>query len=205
MIKAVIFDIGNVLIGWQPEHFYDRELGQERRERLFAEVDLHGMNLAVDAGADFKQTIYDKAAEHPEWQDEICMWHDRWLELAGPTIERSVRIMRRLRANGTPVHALTNFGVDSFALAARHYDFLNEFDMPFVSGRMQMVKPDPQIYAAVEAQTGLAPEVLFFTDDRADNIDAASARGWQTHLFDGPQGLADRLASLGLLSTAEAK
>ncbi|MEM1272489.1 MAG: HAD family hydrolase [Pseudomonadota bacterium] len=203
-IEAVIFDIGNVLIGWQPERFYDQELGRDRRQKLFAEVDLHSMNLAVDAGSDFKQTIYETADAHPDWSTEIRMWHDRWLDLAGPTIERSVRLMRALRAKGVPVHALTNFGVDSFALAARHYDFLNEFDRPFVSGRMRMVKPDPKIYAAVETALELPGDALFFADDRADNIVAATARGWQAHLFETPAGLADRLVAEGLLSQAEA-
>ncbi len=205
MIRAVIFDIGNVLLGWRPEDFYDREIGPERRAQLFSEVDLNEMNLRVDAGGDFRETVYAKAEQHPEWSDEVRMWHDRWLELAGPVIDRSVRMMRALRANGTPVHALTNFGVDSFELARNHpeFDFLNEFDVPFVSGRMRMVKPDAGIYAAVEERLGLPTESLFFTDDREDNITAAAARGWQTHLFDGPEGLAAALLERGLLSEIE--
>ena len=206
MIQAVIFDIGNVLIGWQPEAFYDREIGSDRRHRLFSEVDLHEMNNRVDMGEDFTDTIYAAAEAHPEWRAEIRMWHDRWLELAGPVIPRSVRMMRALRAKGVPVHALTNFGVGSFDLAARQpeYDFLNEFDMPFVSGRMKLVKPDPAIYAQVEAKLGLPGEALFFTDDRADNIAAADARGWKTHQFDAPEGLAAALVHQGLLTEAEA-
>ena len=206
MIQAVIFDIGNVLIGWQPEDFYDREIGSDRRVRLFSEVDLHEMNNRVDMGEDFTDTIYAKADEHPEWRAEIRMWHDRWLELAGPVIPRSVRMLRALRAKGVAVHALSNFGVGSFDLAARQpeYDFLNEFDVPFVSGHMKLVKPDPAIYAEVEAKLDLPGEALFFTDDRADNIAAADARGWQTHQFDAPEGLAAALVGHGLLTEAEA-
>ena len=206
MIQAVIFDIGNVLIGWQPEDFYDREIGSDRRVRLFSEVDLHEMNNRVDMGEDFTDTIYAKADAHPEWRAEIRMWHDRWLELAGPVIPRSVRMLRALRAKGVAVHALSNFGVGSFDLAARQpeYDFLNEFDVPFVSGHMKLVKPDPAIYAEVEAKLGLPGEALFFTDDRADNIAAADARGWQTHQFDAPEGLAAALVGHGLLTEAEA-
>lgn len=206
MIQAVIFDIGNVLIGWQPEDFYDREIGSDRRHRLFSEVDLHEMNNRVDMGEDFTQTIYGWADRHPEWRTEIRIWHDRWLELTGPVIGQSVRMMRALRAKGIPVHALTNFGVGSFDLACTHpaYDFLTEFDIPFVSGRMEMVKPDPAIYAAVEEKLGLPTEALFFTDDRADNIAAAQARGWQTHQFLGPEGLAAQMVALGLLTKTEA-
>ncbi|MFP4045334.1 MAG: HAD family phosphatase, partial [Rhodosalinus sp.] len=83
---AVIFDIGNVLIEWQPERFYDAEIGEARRRAMFAAVDLHGMNDEVDRGADFRETIYATAERHPEFRDEIRMWHDRWIELAQPVI-----------------------------------------------------------------------------------------------------------------------
>ena len=198
-IDAVIFDIGNVLIEWQPERFYDAQIGPDRRRAMFAEIDLHGMNDLVDRGGDFREVIYGWAERHPAWRDEIRMWHDRWSEIAGPTIAPSVAILRALRANGVPVFALSNFGVGSFAVAERDYDFLGEFDRRFLSGEMRMAKPDAEIYAAVEAATGLAPERLLFVDDRMDNIAAAAARGWQTHLFDGPDGWAARLVTLGLL------
>lgn len=202
--SVVIFDIGNVLIEWIPEDFYIREIGRTRQEQLFAAVDLHEMNNQVDMGADFKGTIYDWADAHPEWGNEIRMWHDRWLEVAGDVIEHSVRMMRALRAKDVPVHALTNFGVGSFELALGHFDFLGEFDIPFVSGRMQLVKPDPAIYAAVEAELGLPTDQIFFTDDRADNIAVAKARGWQTHQFQGADGLAEAFVALGLLTEEEA-
>lgn len=179
-IQSVIFDIGNVLIGWRPENFYDREIGRERREALFAEVDLHEMNNRVDMGHLFSDTVLGMIDIYPDWEKELRMWHDRWLDLTGPVIARSVRMMRALRAKGVPVHALTNFGVETYALSCKQpqYDFLNEFDVPFVSGRMKMVKPDPAIYAAVETELGLDPAGLFFTDDRDDNIAMAKSRGW---------------------------
>ena len=204
-IDAVIFDIGTVLIEWQPERFYDARIGADRRRAMFAEIDLHGMNDLVDRGGDFRDTIYGWAERHPAWRDEIRLWHDRWCEIAGPTIEPSVAILRALRANGVPVFALSNFGVGTFAVAERDYDFLGEFDRRFLSGEMRMAKPDAEIYAAVEAESGLAPDRLLFVDDRADNIAAAAARGWQTHLFDGPDGWAARLVGLGLLPDAGRK
>lgn len=202
--EAVVFDIGNVLIEWQPERFYDREIGPERRRALFAAVDLGGMNDSVDLGAPFAETVYATARAHPDWQDEIRLWHDRWIELAAPDIPHSVRLLRALRARSVPVFALSNFGVGSFEVALAHYPFLDEFDRRYISGHLRMMKPDPEIYERVEADFGLPPERLLFTDDRADNIAAAGARGWQTHLFDGPAGLAGRLVAAGLLSEAEA-
>jgi 2-haloacid dehalogenase len=203
-VEAVIFDIGNVLTCWQPEAFYDRVLGADRRRALFAAVDLHGMNDAVDAGAEFRDTIYAWAEEHPEWSAEIVMWHDRWIELASPRIEGSIALLRALRAKGVPVFALTNFGASSYAAAVPLLDFLSEFDREYVSGRMGVIKPDPRIYAMVEADCGVAPGRLLFTDDKADNIAAAAARGWGTHHFAGWQGWARRLVDEGLLTQREA-
>lgn len=202
--EAVIFDIGNVLIEWQPERFYDRVIGENRRRAMFAEVDLHGMNDRVDLGGHFTETIYATAEAHPKWRDEIRMWHDHWLELATPPIDRSLRLLRALRARGVPVFSLTNFGIQSFDFAATHYPFLREFDRQYISGHMKVIKPDPRIYEMVEVDCGIAPEALIFTDDRADNIQMAASRGWRTHLFDGPDGWAERLVAEGLLTEEEA-
>lgn len=198
-IEAVVFDIGNVLIEWNPERFYDAEIGEARRKALFSGVDLHGMNDRVDLGHDFRQTIYDTAEAHPAFRDDIRLWHDRWIEMASPAIDLSVQLLRALRANGVPVFALSNFGIDSFAHAETYYDFLGEFDRRYISGHMGVIKPDPEIYRQLEEDCGVAPGALLFTDDRADNIAMAASRGWQTHHFTGPQGLAERLQSEGLV------
>ncbi|MGB3245706.1 MAG: HAD family phosphatase [Sulfitobacter sp.] len=198
--QAVVFDIGNVLIEWQPERFFDAEMGADRRRAMFAAVDLHAMNDRVDIGETFRDVIYATAEEYPDWRDEILLWHDRWLDLAYPVIPRSVRLMKALQTQGVPVFSLTNFGIQTYDLAATRYPFLRQFDRDFISGHMGMIKPDPHIYQAVEQTSGIAPEALLFTDDRADNIAAAKGRGWQTHLFEGPQGWADALVASGLLN-----
>jgi len=203
-VNAVIFDIGNVLIEWRPERFFDAEIGIPRRRALFDALDLHGINDRVDRGENFHTVWADVARAHPEWRTEIEMWHDRWLELASPVIAHSVRLMEALQQNGVPVFSLTNFGVETYDIAAEVYPFLRRFDRDFISGHMQLIKPDPGIYAALEDATGMVPETLIFTDDRADNIAAAAARGWQTHLFQHPQGWADRLVAEGLLKREQA-
>ncbi|MFW5655212.1 MAG: HAD family hydrolase [Roseicyclus sp.] len=203
-VEAVVFDIGNVLIEWQPERYYDRVIGEERRRAMFAEVDLHGMNDRVDMGLGFRDVIYETAEAYPHWRAEIRDWHDSWIEMAQPAIAHSVKLMRALRAKGVPVFSLTNFGIESFSYARTQYDFLSEFDRDFVSGHLRCIKPDPRIYAAVEEGSGVAPGRLLFTDDRADNIAAAEARGWQTHRFEGPEGWAQVLVAKGLLAASEA-
>jgi len=201
---AVIFDIGNVLIEWQPERFYDATIGETRRRAMFDAVDLHWMNERVDRGENFTDTIYATAEEYPEWRSEIRMWHDRWIELATPVIDHSVRLMKALQAQNIPVFSLTNFGIQSYAFAATHYPFLDEFDRDYISGHLGVTKPDPAIYQEVEQTSGLSGAALLFADDRHDNITAAQAFGWQTHLFEGPKGWAACLVSKGLLTPEEA-
>ena len=203
-INAVIFDIGNVLIEWQPERFFDATVGEGRRREMFAAIDLHGINDEVDRGANFRDTIYAAADANPEFRAEVRMWHDNWLELATPAIPQSVRILRSRRAKGVSVFALTNFGIQTFEIAEPAYPFLGEFDRRYISGHMGMIKPDAAIYQRLEDDCGIDPATLLFTDDRIDNIRAANARGWQTHLFEGPQGWADCVVSHGLLTKDEA-
>ena len=198
-IDAVIFDIGRVLIEWHPEAVYDRLIGETRRRALFAEVPLFTMNDCIDLGAAFAPSVEALARAHPDRADEILLWRDHWIDMITPAIDGSVTLLRSLRARGMPVHALSNFGIESFATAQAKYPFLTEFDRAFVSGHLRLMKPDPAIYAHVETALGIDPARLLFIDDKAENIAAAAARGWQTHLFDGPGALAARLRTEGLI------
>ena len=202
-IKAVVFDIGNVLVEWHPEKMFDAVIGEERRRALFANVDLDRMNERVDLGEEIAEVVPEYARAHPEFHDDIMLWHSRWLEMLTPDIPLSAVILRALRAKGMPVFALSNFGVSTLALADQHFPALADFDRRFISGELGLVKPDPAIYAHVEAETGVTPEGLLFIDDRPANVDAAAARGWQTHLFEHPEALAERMLAEGLLSRAE--
>ena len=195
---VMVFDIGRVLIGWDPEGFYDRAIGPARRQALFKAVDLHRMNLNIDLGIGFRDVVADCAARHPDWAAEIMLWHDRWSDMVPGPIAGSVALLHRLRASGVPVLALTNFGRETLEIAKARFDFLNAFDRMFVSAELGLIKPDPAIYAAVES-AGYAPEALFFADDMPANVAAAAARGWHTHRFETPEGLAAALAAHGLL------
>ena len=196
--KAVVFDIGNVLITWNPERLYDQLLDKVERERIFEAVDLHGMNDRIDRGEPIKETDYATAEKYPEHADLIRIWHDRWIEMASPLIDGSWAILRKLRSEGIPVYALSNFGVESFAYAETQYPELAEFDRRYISGHMKTIKPEAKIYEMLEADSGLSGDELFFTDDRAENIEAAVARGWQGHVFTGPDALGAALRDLGM-------
>jgi 2-haloacid dehalogenase len=202
--EAVIFDIGNVLIEWQPERYFDGLIGPARRRAMFDAVDVHAMMVRIDAGAPFAEVVEATARQHPGWAAQILHLRDRWCDIARPEIPGTVRLLRALRARGVPVFALSNFGAQNFPLSEAQFPVLAEFDRRYISGEMGMVKPDPAIYAAVEADCGIAPGRLFFTDDRADNIAAARARGWLAHRFDGPAGLSQALIEHGVLSAEDA-
>src|SRR5690606_694867 len=94
--SVMVFDLGRVLIDWQPEAFFDRVIGPEARQRLFAEVDLYGMNLRIDQGEGLDRPIEELAAAHPDWAPTIRLWRDRWIEMLADPIEGSVALMRRL-------------------------------------------------------------------------------------------------------------
>lgn len=200
----MVFDIGRVLIEWNPERFYDSQIGVTRRKNLFNAVDLYAMNARIDLGAPFRETVYACADAHPEFSAEIRLWHDSWIKIATPEISGTVCLMHQIRAKGTAVFALSNFGTGPFEIAAKHYPFLNAFDQKYISGHLTEIKPNPRIYELLELGSGLSPASLLFTDDVSENIETAAARGWKTHLFEGPAGWADALVRHGVLTAKEA-
>lgn len=204
-VEAVVFDIGNVLIGWQPERYFDTQIGTARREAMFEAVDIHAMMTRIDEGGVFGEVVEETALAHPDWMEEVRWMRDRWNDIAGPEITHTVRLLRALRGKGMPCFALSNFGRENFPLSEAVYPFLTEFDRRYISGEMNLAKPDPAIYAAVEADCGLPPASLLFADDREDNTNAAAARGWQTHLFTMPEKFAADLVSRGVLTEGEAR
>lgn len=201
-IEAVIFDIGNVLLHWQPQAHYDRVLGTARSAQMFAEVPLFETHLKADQGGDMQALFTDLADRHPDWRAEIRMWVDDWLSLVPGQIDRSVETLHALRRQGLPVFALSNFPDGVFDLTETAFPFLQDFDRRYISGRLKMAKPDAAIFAHVEADCGIAPDRLLFADDSPPNIRAARARGWQTHLFKDPENWEACLAGHGLLEPA---
>ncbi len=201
--EIVVFDIGNVLVEWQPERTYTNVFGATRAAAFFHDVPIHRAHLAVDSGARFG-TILDLIEDYPAYDPEIRFWVENWSRLAERRIDHSIRLMRALQAHGVPVWALTNFGDEPFDVSCADHPFLTEFDGAVVSGRIGLVKPDPAIYEALEEATMTRGAKILFTDDRPENIATAQARRWQAHLFDGPDGWADCLVRAGLLTKVEA-
>ena len=116
----------------------------------------------------------------------------------GPEMPGVPDLMRRLKAEGVRLAALTNFAADTWEEGRELFPILKEFDVEVVSGREGVIKPEAAIYELVEERTGLRGEDLFFTDDKPANVEAAAARGWRGHVFAGVEGLEAALAREGL-------
>lgn len=198
--KAVVFDIGNVLIHWQPERLYARLIPDANaRSQFFEKTGLLHMNEEIDRGAPFRETVEAKAAAFPEHADLIMPWHDQWTEMAHAIIPQTLKVIRALKAQDTPVFALSNFGADTFEFALTVYPELAEFDRHFISGRLKVTKPDPRIYEIVETETGLSGADLVFFDDLPANIEVAKNRGWRAQLFTQPEKMITDLGDMGLI------
>lgn len=199
-IRAVIFDIGNVLLEWDPDKLFTKVIPDpEARAQFYAEAETDSMNLDIDRGAPFQARVNAQAERFPEHAENLQIWHDRWIDMIGPEISGSVSLLHALRADQVPVFALSNFGTETFDIAQKVFPFLSSFDRRYISGPMGMVKPDADIYAAVEADCGFSGAELVFIDDREDNIAAAIDRGWYGICYRNPEFLKQELWKLGLL------
>lgn len=199
MVEAVVWDIGNIFAYWEPEAYYDRLIGRERREAFFAETRVHEMNVALDLGADARETVAAHAEKHPAWADELRRWFDDWPETFRRAVPGTVEVFDEAAASGVIMASLTNFGGETLEMAREIHPVLRRFDREFVSAELGVVKPDAAIYEAVERGLGLSGEALIFTDDKPENVAAAAERGWKTHLFEGADGWRARLAREGVI------
>lgn len=199
MVQAVVWDIGNVFAYWRPEAHYDRLIGPERRARFFRETDIEAVNLRLDAGASATETLRTHAEAHPDWADEIRRWFDDWSEMFSEPVPGTAELFGEVKATGVRMVSLTNFWAETLPIAKRLHPALNGFDEEYVSAELKLIKPDPAFYEALEAGTGLSGPDLIFTDDKPENIAAAAARGWKTHLFEGSGGWRAALVAEGVL------
>jgi HAD superfamily hydrolase (TIGR01509 family) len=196
----VVFDIGNVLLRWNPRNLYRKTFTDEERMERFLATAL-GMDFVAhtDIAADFSGAIEARAKEFPEYADELRLFDERWVETLGGPIEENVALLRRLKAAGRPVHALSNFAAEKFAVAREQFDFLNEFDTAVISGHVGAVKPHPRIYEILFAHTGRRPDELLFIDDSPANVRASEALGMAAIHFRPGVDLESELAARGAL------
>ncbi|SOC83208.1 2-haloacid dehalogenase [Ensifer adhaerens] len=198
-IRHIVFDIGKVLIHYDPNLPFSRLIPDEAERRWFFEnVCTHDWNLEQDRGRTWAEAEVLAIEAYPEREEQIRAFRKHWHEMVPFAYDGSVAIMRKLIADGHDVTMLTNFADDTFAQAQTMYDFLHAPRGVTVSGRVGLIKPDAAIYETHARAFDLDPKASLFIDDSAANVAGAQACGWQAVLFTGADKLRQDLAEYGI-------
>jgi 2-haloacid dehalogenase len=197
--SVVVFDIGNVLLDWDPRHLYRKLFDDHARmERFLAEVCNPAWNIEQDRGRLFRDAVAELVAVHPHHEAEIRAFDERWVETVSGPIQGSVDLLAELQAKGIPTYAITNFSAEKFVDAQRAWPFLESFIDVIVSGEHRVLKPDPAIYRLLLDGNGLTAEACVFIDDSVKNVAGARAVGMHALHFTGADALRADLKALGL-------
>ena len=196
---TVVFDLGGVLIDWDPRHLYRGLFDDDAAmEAFLAEVTTPEWNAAQDAGRPWAEAVAMLVERHPEQRELIEAFHHRWPETLGGAIEGTVAVLAQLRAAGVRLLALSNWSAETFPVARERFPFLGWFEGIVISGEVGAIKPDPRIFEHLVARYGLEPGSTVFIDDNAGNVDAATRLGFLALRFADPGALREDLRRLGL-------
>ncbi len=200
-ISTIIFDLGGVLIDWNPRYVYRSVFDSEEKVEWFLQhITTLDWNEKQDAGYLIADAVEEKVKEHPEWEKEIRIYYDRWKEMLKGTIDETVDILRRLKDSGKfKLYALTNWSAELFPVALERYEFLQWFDGIVVSGEEGMRKPFPEIYELVLDRYNIKAEEALFIDDSLRNVKAAEFVGITSIQFKDASSLMKQLKDLKLL------
>ena len=198
--SAVVFDLGGVLIDWNPRYLYRQLFDDDAAmEAFLADVVTADWNGQQDAGRTWADAVDTLSAEHPEHAELIAAYWHRWLETLGDAIAPTVTILAELRTTGVRLLALSNWSAETFPLARPRYPFLEWFEGIVVSGELGIAKPDPRIFRYLLEHHDLAPATTVFIDDSEANVRAAAALGMNGIRFVDARSLRRELVGLGLL------
>ena len=196
----IVFDLGSVLIEWNPRHLYRKVFSDEAKMEWFlANVCHNDWNLAQDRGRTFDDAVVEATARHPKHAAEIAMYRDRWMEMVPGAIMGSVEILEELHKKGAPLYAITNWNGDTFRATRNRFPFLNLFRDIVVSGDEKMLKPAPEIFHLLAKRNKLSLADSIFVDDSLKNVRGAEAVGMKGHHFTSSEGLRSDLVRRGLL------
>ena len=197
--SVVVFDIGNVLVEWNPRLLYAKLLSEreEAADWFLANVCTPAWNLECDRGQEWRRAITELRGTLPEWRHEIDAYDRRWHEMLPGAIEGSVALLRKLKGDGVRLFAITNFSAEKFAECRAKFDFLDLFEAIVVSAHERLVKPDSAIYRILFDRYGLKPGDCVFIDDSAANVAGARQVGMTAIHFRDPPQLAGELRALG--------
>lgn len=198
-ITSVVFDIGGVLIDWNPRHLFRRVFeSEEEMEWFLSNICTYEWNVQQDGGKLFSVATAELSAKYPEYSDKIAMYYGRWTEMLGGEIEGTVEIFRELKSAGMPLYALSNWSHEAFPVAYERYDFMKEFDGLVVSGYEKLLKPDHAIYRVLMERHKINPSESVYIDDNKPNADAAGELGFNSFHFRSADQLRIDLRALGL-------
>ncbi len=198
-VSTVIFDLGGVLVDWNPDYLYRKLIPDTAARHWFlTEVCNGAWNAQQDRGRDWEAAIAEKTAQFPQHAALIRAYRDRWIETIGGRIEATVAVLDELKARGVPLYALTNWAADTFQ-EARHIVPLDRFIGVVVSGEVKMIKPEPEIFRHLLEKFGLQAQDCLFIDDMPYNTATADALGFQTVTFTDAAALRQALKQRELL------
>lgn len=198
-VETVIFDLGGVLVDWNPRYLYRKIFKSEEEIDWFLNnICTSEWNDMQDAGRSFAEATEELLSKHPEWEVPIRAWYDRWEEtIAGP-IEGTVEILRNIKGTGHRLYALTNWSAESFPIAKKKFEFLDWFQGIVVSGVEMTRKPFPEFYHILFDRYAVVPGRSVFIDDNMANITAGKGLGLNVIHFTSPEQLRIDLRNFGI-------
>jgi 2-haloacid dehalogenase len=200
-ITSLIFDLGGVLIDWNPSYVFDKLFNDEKqKQHFFQHICTSDWNEAQDAGRPLKEATETLVAQFPEWKEYIEAYYGRWEEMLGGPIHDTVQILRELKEKKKyKLYALTNWSAELFPIALERYDFLHWFDGRLVSGEEKMRKPFAEFYHLLLQRFHIHPGETIFIDDNLRNVEAAQAIGIRCIRFQSAPQLRKELTMLNIL------
>ena len=202
-IENIIFDLGGVLVDWNPEYMYAKIFGEDLQtmEWFLKNVCTNEWNMEQDAGRTFKEGTDLLLQQYPQHEAWIRAFFDRWDEMLKGEIHDTVLILNKLNSlNEKKLYALTNWSAETFPIAQQRFSFLKTFEGIVVSGEENTRKPFPEIYNIVLSRYKLHAEKCLFIDDNRDNIETALRLGMAAIHFKNPRQLSNELVQMGILT-----
>jgi 2-haloacid dehalogenase/putative hydrolase of the HAD superfamily len=198
--RAVLFDIGNVVVRWDPRTLYSKIFPDPAdRDRFLAEVCTMAWHGEADRGVPFAENIRRLSARHPEHAEAIAAWWGRWPEMFSGAIPETETAIEALHARGVPMYGLSNMSEEAWPGVRAMSPAFARFRDTVISGAEGVIKPEPRIYEIACERAGLRPPDFLFVDDSLPNVEAARALGFHGHHFTDPAALAPDLERHGLL------
>ncbi len=198
---VIVFDLGGVLIDWNPRYLYRKIFGSrvEEMELFLSDVCNQSWNEQQDEGRSFQEAIEVLVQRFPQHRENIEIYFSRWPEMLGGPISETVTVLQDLNRNGYALLALSNWSAETFPHAQTRFDFLQVFRKIYLSGEVRLKKPDARFYQMLLTGEGVAPEQTLFIDDVIANVQAARLLGINSIHFKSGETLRHELRDFGIL------